>query len=264
MTVYCIDRKADHMEVQDRQAAFTHRFAQGCNGVNVSLESARLRPVTDPWCLRGMKFSAAIQECWETNRTLYYIDNGYFGNPLSKIWFRIIKNHSHDIRPIIERDRSRLDRCEIKLKKFTTGKKILLAPPSAKSFTLWNMDADQWVNDTVKEIKKYTDRPIEIRMKRPRAERFKDDTIEESLDNDVHCLVTYNSVAACEAVMLGKPAITLGPNAAGVVCSNSLEDIENPHIPSYDEREAWLRHLSYSQFTFDEMSNGTAWRILNE
>jgi hypothetical protein len=63
--------------------------------------------------------------------------------------------------------------------------------------------------------------------------------------------------------MLGKPAITLGPNAAGVVCSNSLAEIENPYIPSCDERDAWLRHLSYSQFTFDEMSNGTAWRILN-
>jgi hypothetical protein len=63
--------------------------------------------------------------------------------------------------------------------------------------------------------------------------------------------------------MLGKPAITLGPNAAGVVCSNTLAEIENPRIPTYDERNAWLRHLSYSQFTFDEMSNGTAWRILN-
>jgi hypothetical protein len=88
--------------------------------------------------------------------------------------------------------------------------------------------------------------------------------MEEALDNDVHCLVTYNSVAAVEAVMLGKPAIALGPNAAGVVCSNTLAEIENPYIPSQDERDAWLRHLSYCQFTFTEMSDGTAWRILNE
>jgi hypothetical protein len=101
-------------------------------------------------------------------------------------------------------------------------------------------------------------------MKRNRNERMAENTMEEALADDVHCLVTYNSVAACEAVMLGKPAITLGPNAACQVSSHKLADIENLRIPTYDEREAWLRHLSYSQFTFDEMSNGTAWRILNE
>ena len=220
-------------------------------------------PVDQPWCVRGMKFGPAVQECWQTGRTFYYIDNGYFGNALHKRWFRIIKNHSHEIRPVIPRDRSRLDLCDVKLKRFSPGTKILVAPPSAKSLTLWNLDAEQWVTDTVAEIKKHTDRPIEIRIKRPRAERFKEDTIEQALANDVHCLITYNSVAACEAIMLGKPAVCLGPNAAAILSSTTLAEIENPHMPTYDEREAWLRHLSYSQFTFDEMSNGTAWSILN-
>jgi len=125
------------------------------------------------------------------------------------------------------------------------------------------MDPEQWVSETIAEIKKHTDRPIEIRLKRPRTDRLKEDTMEEALDRNVHCLVTYNSVAAVEAVMLGKPAICLGPNAAGVVSSNLLSEIENPKYPDADLREAWLRHLSYSQFTFDEMSNGTAWGILN-
>ena len=150
------------------------------------------------------------------------------------------------------------------LKKFYPGKKILIAPPSVKSFALWHIDQEQWVADTIAEIKKHTDRPIVVREKRPRADRLKEDTMEEALADDIHCLVTYNSVAAVEAVMQGKPAITLGPNAAGVVCSNSLSEIENPRIPTYDERDAWLRHLSYCQFTFTEMSNGTAWKILNE
>lgn len=263
MTVHCIDRKGDNMEVKDRQAAFTHRFAQGCNGINTSLQSARLSPLNEPWCIRGMKFAGAVQECWETNRPFYYIDNGYFGNVTGKKWFRIIKNHSHDIRSIIARDRDRLDRCTITLKPRTKGKTILIAPPSQKSLSLWNMDPDQWVSETIAEIKKHTDRPIEIRLKRPRTDRLKEDTMEEALDRDVHCLVTYNSVAAVEAVMLGKPAICLGPNAASVVSSTSLSEIENPKYPDADLREAWLRHLSYSQFTFDEMSDGTAWSILN-
>ena len=67
----------------------------------------------------------------------------------------------------------------------------------------------------------------------------------------------------CEVVP-SRPAICLGPNAAGVVCSQTLSDVESPRVPTDDEREAWLRHLSYSQFTFAEMADGTAWRILNQ
>jgi hypothetical protein len=150
------------------------------------------------------------------------------------------------------------------LKKFTPGSKILVAPPSEKSFSLWDINQQQWIDETVAGIKQHTDRPIEIRLKRTRDDRMRENTMEEALDDDVHCLVTYNSVAACEAIMLGKPAITLGPNAAGVLSSHTLAEIENLKIPTEDEREAWLRHLSYSQFTFTEMSDGTAWRILNE
>ena len=262
--VLCIDRKIHDQPVKERQAAFVNRFRDGCDGVLVSAQQASLPGVNNPLCIRGMKFQSAVRQCWDSGRTFYYIDNGYFGNLRTKVWFRIIKNHVHDIRPIIERPGDRLKLCEYNLKKFYPGKKILIAPPSVKSFALWHIDQEQWVADTIAEIKKHTDRPIVVREKRPRADRLKEDTMEEALADDIHCLVTYNSVAAVEAVMQGKPAITLGPNAAGVVCSNSLSEIENPRIPTYDERDAWLRHLSYCQFTFTEMSNGTAWRILNE
>jgi len=262
--VLCIDRKSPHSTVDPRQTAFVNRFAAGCHGVVTSLIEARSAPLSNPWCIRGMKYALAVAECIDSKRTLYYIDNGYFGNQDKKIYFRIIKDDVHDTRPIIARDRTRLDLCQINLKKFTTGRKILIAPPSAKSFTMWAIDQDQWIQETMDEIKRHTDRPIEIRMKRPRTERLAVDTMEQALADDIHCLVTYNSVAACEAIMLGKPAITLGPNAACQLSSHRIEDIETPHIPSLDEREAWLRHLSYSQFTFDEMSNGYAWRILNE
>ena len=85
-----------------------------------------------------------------------------------------------------------------------------------------------------------------------------------ALSQDVHCLVTFNSIAATEALLLGKPAITLGPNAAQPLCSQSLVDIENPYIPTAEEVEAWAAHLSYAQFTEAEMRDGTAYRILNE
>lgn len=260
--VLCINRKIHDSEIKVRQSAFVDRFAEGCDGALVSSQEALLTPVEHPFGIRGMKFTAVVNQCWQTGRTFYYIDNGYVGNVGRKVYFRIIKDHVHDIRTIIERPRDRLDQCPITLKKFSPGSKILVAPPSEKSFSLWAIDQQQWIDETVAEIKQHTDRPIEIRLKRTREDRMRENTMEEALADDVHCLVTYNSVAACEAVMLGKPAITLGPNAAGALSSHTLAEIENPRIPTEDEREAWLRHLSYSQFTFTEMSDGTAWRIL--
>jgi hypothetical protein len=264
-TVLCIDRKIHNSEVKARQAAFVDRFAKGCNGALVSHGEAReYPPERNPWCIRGMKFTEAVRECFKNNRTFYYIDNGYIGNTgEKKIYFRIIKNQVHDIRPIIDRPWDRLEKCGVKLKRFTPGSKILLAPPSEKSFKLWNTTPEAWIESTVAELKNYTDRPIEVRYKRPRGIRMKEDTIEEALAGDIHCLITYNSVAACEAIILGKPAITLGPNAAGVLCRHNLGDIENLLIPTDEQRYAWLRHLSYSQFTFAEIANGYAWEILN-
>jgi len=261
--VLCINRKIHDSEIKVRQSAFVDRFAEGCDGALVSSQEALLTPVEHPFGIRGMKFTAVVNQCWQTGRTFYYIDNGYVGNVGRKVYFRIIKDHVHDIRTIIERPRDRLDQCPFTLKKFTPGSKILVAPPSEKSFSLWAIDQQQWIDETVAEIKQHTDRPIEIRLKRTRDDRMRENTMEQALADDVHCLVTYNSVAACEAIMLGKPAITLGPNAAGALSSHTLAEIENPRIPTEDEREAWLRHLSYSQFTFTEMSDGTAWSILN-
>ena len=86
----------------------------------------------------------------------------------------------------------------------------------------------------------------------------------DALKNDIHCLITFNSIAATEALLLGKPAITLGPNAAQLLCSQSLAAVETPYIPTLDEVEEWAAHLAYSQFTELEMRNGYAWSILNE
>ena len=260
--VIAIDRKLVNDNIKPRLMAFIDRMAQGAGAAKMSWQEAA--DLSNPVIVRGLTFHTAIKNMMASGRCFYYIDNGYFGNHYSKIWFRIIKDHVHDVRSIIPRDRSRLSACDFTVLPRKQGRRILLAPPSIKSFSIWNIDQAQWIDQTLAEIKQHTDRPVVVREKRPRWERFATDTIEQALDDDVHCLVTYNSVAAVEAVMRGVPAICLGPNAAAVVSSRCLSDIERPHFPDDDLREAWLRHLSYSQFSFMEMSDGTAWRILNE
>jgi hypothetical protein len=269
LDLLCINRKLHDQPIKPRQAAFVDRFMTGAVTAGqrshlVSYHEAMQYPPSNPWLIRGMKFTAAVNDCWRNGRIFYYIDNGYLGNGNTKTYFRIIKNHVHDTQPVVSRPRNRLERCQYYTLPQSHGRKILIAPPSVKSLSLWNMDPDAWVAEVIAQLKSYTDRPIEIRLKRPRSERMEENTMAEALADDVHCLITYNSVAAVEAVMLGKPAICLGPNAATVVANTALSQVENLFFPDEDQREAWLRHLSYSQFTFLEMSDGTAWRILNQ
>jgi hypothetical protein len=139
----------------------------------------------------------------------------------------------------------------------------LIAPPSQKLLNLYNIDLDEWLVRTQADIRKHTDREIVVRLKQSRSVRQNTDTIQMALDDDVFCLVTFSSIAAVEALLHGKPAITLGPNAAAPLCSHTVSEIENPFVPDLDQVRALIRHLSYCQFTEVEMRDGTAWRILN-
>jgi hypothetical protein len=223
--------------------------------------------VADSKCaivLRGITKRKEMTACREQGRDFYYIDTGYFGNGKKKLYHRVTKNDVQYLGPVRERSSDRLEAAGYKPRKFRSGKNILLAPPSQKLLNLYNINLDQWLEETVEEIKKYSDRPIVMRLKQPRSVRVNEDTIEMALEQDVHCLVTFSSIAATESVLYGKPAITLGPNAAAPMCSHSLAEIENPKIPSLEEVYAWAKNLAYCQFTEEEMRNGKAWKILNE
>ena len=88
--------------------------------------------------------------------------------------------------------------------------------------------------------------------------------MEMALNRDVHCLVTYNSIAAVEALILGKPVFTMGPNAAGPLANKELSRIEKPLMPVIDKVRELCCNLAYGQYTPAEMIDGTAWRILQE
>jgi lipopolysaccharide biosynthesis glycosyltransferase len=244
--------------------AWVQAFILGSGGQLTSYNKI-LNNVDVPLVIRGLKKMKAIHQCWENKNPFYYIDTGYFGNDVKrKIYHRVTLNHLQNMDPVIERPDDRLKKAGVKLTKFRKGSKILLCPPSSKVMTFFNLELDQWMEETLLELKKHTDREIIIRLKKGRSERLSTDTFEDALSKDIHCVVTYNSIAAVESLILGKPAITLGPNAAQSLCSRSLEEIENPYVPTLDEVSALMRHLSYSQFTLEELSNGYAWSILNE
>ena len=237
-------------------------FVQGTGG-QISTWEKEQNNMT-PAVLRGITKRKQMEGCRAAGRDFYYMDTGYFGNGKRKLYHRITKNDVQNFGPIIDRPNDRLALTGVGLTKFRPGTNVLLAPPSQKLLNLYDINLEEWLQQTQDEIKKHTDRPIVVRLKQGRSTRVNDDTMEMALAQDVHCLVTFSSIAAGEALLLGKPAITLGPNAAAALCSQSLSEIENPKIPTLDEVAAWARHIAYCQFTEVEMRNGTAWKILND
>ena len=238
-------------------------FVLGCGGQITYWD--KTADCMTPVVVRGVTKRKVMEACRAQGRDFYYIDTGYFGNPTKgKLYHRITRNDVQYFGPVLDRPGDRLAQTSIGFKKFRPGRNILLAPPSQKLLMMYDIDLETWVSNTIEEIKRQTDRPVLIRKKQSRAVRMTEDTMEMALAQDEHCLVTFSSIAAGEALLLGKPAITLGPNAAAPLCSQSLSEIECLKIPTLDEVRAWAANLAYNQFTEAEMRNGTAWRILQD
>lgn len=258
-----VEESSDKLEAKGQNYdPFLKSFIMGSGGQITTWD--RVPENKTPVIVRGVTKRKVMHACREQGRDFYYIDTGYFGNGRKKTYHRITRNDMQAIGPVINRPRDRLAQTGVGPRKFRPGRNILLAPPSQKLLMIYDIDLNEWLEDTIAKIKLYTDREIIVRNKQARSVRQSSDTMEMALEKDIHCLVTFSSIAAVEAVLLGKPAITLGPNAAHAVCSHDVREIEKPHIPTLEEVEEWAAHLAYCQFTEPEMRDGTAWRILNE
>lgn len=238
-----------------------HSFIEGAGG--------RMSPWGEvensmaPVALRSIAKRKIMQTCHEQGRDYYYIDTGYFGNGKFKTYHRVTKNAMQWLGPTEDRPTDRLDRCGIKVSKMRKGSKILLCPPSEKAMKYWNLDLNEWMDSTISTIKEHTDREIVVRLKQPRSVRVNTDTMEMALNDDVHCLVTFNSIAAIEGLIYGKPVFTMGPNAAQPLSNTDLSNLENPFKPDQDQVRKLLACLAYHQFTVEEMRTGYAWAVLN-
>jgi lipopolysaccharide biosynthesis glycosyltransferase len=241
-------------------------FALGSNGTLIRWGLDNLSPKEVPLVIRGLASDSqrALKWCMDTGTDFYAIDTGYLQPSTKKEYHRLTKNNLQHLGPIIERPTDRLKLLNWKYRKPNLGSKILVCPPSHKVMKFYNMDLDKWMDELVVEIKKYSDRPIEIRLKPPRSQRVTTDTIWSALD-DAYCLITYNSIAATEALLYGVPAIALAPNAATVLCNTKISDLEKEiKQPSKDDLYAFASHLSYCQFTQAEFQTGYAFSVVNE
>lgn len=218
-----------------------------------------------PLVIRGLATDSqrAIKHCQENNIDFYAIDTGYVQPGTKKDYHRITKNALQHIGPLKDRPVDRLQKLNWKYRNPRPGNKILICPPSEKVMKFYNLELNEWLETVIDTIKSKTNRPIEIRKKPSRSERVTNNTIWKALEN-THCLVTFNSIAATEAILYSVPAIALAPNAASAICDVDLNSIERLSLPTQQEIIKFAAHLSYCQFTSKEMRSGYAWKVVNE
>jgi len=242
-------------------------------------------PGVAPSIFRGVVKRKYIQQHWQDKKDFYYMDTGYFGNFISlgnpggkKLFHRIVKNdlqkHWLEKYPI---DRWQ-EICKIDPRyKWTgwkkKGNKILIIVPNRKSCVFYGYeegkaaDRDEnkptWLMNTIETIKKHTDMEIVIREKGSRSAR-QHHSIFDALDEGIFATVAFNSIAALESVIYGVPSFITVPCAASPLALTDLSQIATPFYPDESIVQQHCASLAYGQFTPEEISNGTAWKILNK
>ncbi len=137
-----------------------------------------------------------------------------------------------------------------------SGKEIIVCPPT--EYFMHAHGCSDWLETTLAELKSVTDRPIIVREKPKEGETAV--PLPTALKT-AHALVTHSSNVAIEAVCLGAPVFVAPTSAAAPVGRTDLSQIEEPVYP---DRDAWLAHLAYNQYSFEEIQEGRAWKMLLE
>lgn len=224
-----------------------------------------LSNTTLPMAVAGITKRIIPNQAQKHGLDWYCIDTGYFGNRQShKNWWRITRNEYQISTEIRERAPDRLDRLRLDRTQFVRGQRIVVIPTHPKVCLAWQLgDPAAWLQRTMADIRRYTDREIIVR-ERPasRHTRQYHDIFTDFIQDDVNAVVAWTSNCLVEAAMHGIPVVSLGASAARPV-SGGLEQVGQLPDIDRDLQEAWLRHLSYAQFTMQEMRTGQAWSMLH-
>lgn len=191
----------------------------------------------------------------KNNRNYVNIDHGYFTNRTTNPYFRFTKNDRHYSGKLLDLPSDRFLEHGLFIKEYkTTGKNIIILPPSKFWGNYSNIDYAIWGQNVKTLLQTVTDRNIIIKHKndeKPLSEYF----------NDAYAIVHFSSMGAIEALIEGIPILTLGPSFLQGYSSTDIVEINN--LKLFD-RYRLFNNLSYHQFSINEITTGKANSILNE
>jgi len=162
----------------------------------------------------------------------------------------------------------------------SNGSHILLCLQRNGGWSMKDYDVQEWALTTIKEIRKYSDRPIIIRghpgdkaakeyldpcspkcrLKNLPNVQFSDFSRSLLQDlNNAWAVVNHNSSPVVGAAIEGYPIFVTDPSRSQCrdVANTDLSMIESPNKPN---RQRWVERLSMFHWKFDELRSGECWR----
>jgi hypothetical protein len=145
---------------------------------------------------------------------------------------------------------------------------VLIAAQHSRSLQVERLaSVDQWIQDTVREVKAYTDRPIVLRP-HPRSRvnngllpvdvevqtPAKIPGTHDSFDIDYqhHAVINYNSGAGVQAALTGAKVV-VDPSSLAYPVSGSLANIEQPD--KIDQTQ-WRVEIAHTEYLTEEIERG--------
>ena len=154
------------------------------------------------------------------------------------------------------------------------GDHVLIVGQNLFDASLFGLDFEWWVKNTIQHLRRNTDRPIVFRdhpenknLMKNLIDTYKWCNVSYSKNEDIkedfkkaHCTVSYTSGSSIDSILAGVPVIPCNEyNFVWPISSHSLEDIENPKL---GEREQLLYDLAYAQWSVEEIRQGKPWQHL--
>lgn len=153
-----------------------------------------------------------------------------------------------------------------------SGNHILVCLQRNGGWSMRGTPAQHWLDKTIIEIKKYTQRPIIVRThpgdkKIKRILKIKFPNVKLSTNTDLlddlrnaWATVVFNSSPSVASVIEGVPAFLTDPfpehSQSEPVANKDLSQIESPVL---FERQSWIEKLSMCHWNFNELRSGEAW-----
>ena len=211
-------------------------------------------------------FLYAVGKENEPHHYLRYSANGIFPTTGKYFW----DNPNPDRWKQISRD------LNINLKDWrTNGNHILITTQRNGGWSMGGTSVVDWVNHTIKKLRKHTDRPIIIRGHPGDAKakvylKNKEWSLSKNLnllDDLKNCwaVITYNSSPGVASAIEGIPVFVTDPmpykSQAFDIANFDYKLIESPNMP---DRQTWIEKISMCHWNFEELASGEAWNHIRQ
>ncbi len=222
------------------------------------------------WNGRMVGNRQVYHQCLQTNKPVIVLEVG--GIQRGTTWKVGLNGVNRGAFSLEQTDPCRAEKLGLMLKPWrTAGDHILICGQHERSLQWENMSRmSQWVADTIRDIRKYSDRKIFVRP-HPRcpivmpAAAYKDIERQQPIkitgtydDFDlkfkgVHAVVSWSSNPGIRSVINGVPAVVGPLSLAYDVAEHDLSNIENLCMP---DRQSWLNEYAHTEWTVEEIRQG--------